>query len=96
MSRAFDKRIVRILAESDLVPEEDLAKAQELAVKDKCSVTSVLVDMSNNIKALKLGAPQPVKTIHLRHNTFFLNWPFNPDDTSSNVSAGAPRDRSDC
>ena len=43
MSRAFDKRIVRILAESNILPEEDLALAQEVAVKDKTSVTSVLV-----------------------------------------------------
>lgn len=41
----------------------------------------------NNIKALKLGAPKPVAALNLRHNTFFLNWPFNPDATSSNVSA---------
>jgi hypothetical protein len=41
----------------------------------------------NNIKTIQLGAPKPVKAINLRHNTFFLNWPFNPDPTSSNVSA---------
>lgn len=41
----------------------------------------------NNIKTLKMGAPKPIKTLNLRHNTFFLNWPFNPDPTSSNVSA---------
>ena len=41
----------------------------------------------NNIKPLKLGAPVAVQAINLRHNTFFLNWPFNPDNTSSNVSA---------
>ena len=41
----------------------------------------------NNIKAIKLGAPVAVAAINLRHNTFFLNWPYNPDATSSNVSA---------
>jgi hypothetical protein len=41
----------------------------------------------NNIKTLKMGSPKPMKAINLRHNTFFLNWPYNPDATSSNVSA---------
>jgi len=44
MSRTFDKRIVRILAESDLFAEEELAQAQETAVKEKAPVTSVLVN----------------------------------------------------
>ncbi|MHC4452839.1 MAG: GspE/PulE family protein, partial [Planctomycetota bacterium] len=43
MSRTFDKRIVRILAESGILPEADLQQAQEVAAKDKASVTSVLV-----------------------------------------------------
>jgi len=43
MSRAFDKRVVRILAETQLVSEDDLAAAQEVATKEKSSVTTVLV-----------------------------------------------------
>ncbi|MHC4939841.1 MAG: GspE/PulE family protein [Planctomycetota bacterium] len=42
-NRTFDKRIVRIIAESNLLSEEDLQQAQEAAVKEKSSVTSVLV-----------------------------------------------------
>ena len=41
----------------------------------------------NNIKTMKVGAAKEVAAINLRHNTFFLNWPYNPDATSSNVSA---------
>ncbi len=45
----------------------------------------------NNIKAMKLQASSSrgttVSVINLRQNTFFLNWPYNPDPTSSNVSA---------
>lgn len=53
---------------------------------------SAVVDIQNNvflnnIKTLKVGAPVAVQTINLRHNTFFLSWPYNPDNTSSNVSA---------
>ena len=41
----------------------------------------------NNVKAMKLAAPKAFAELNLRRNTFFLNWPFNPDPTSSNVSA---------
>ncbi len=45
----------------------------------------------NNIKAMKLQSwpirGNTVKEINLRQNTFYLNWPYNPDATSSNVSA---------
>jgi len=44
MARAFDKRIVRILGDCDLLTAEDLATAQEVANKDRTPVTSVLVD----------------------------------------------------
>lgn len=45
----------------------------------------------NNIKNMKAAATSsrvgPVKQINIRHNSILLNWPFNPDPTSSNVSA---------
>lgn len=56
-----------------------------------------VVDITNNyfintIKTLQIGAGigyrnNVVKEVNLRHNTFLLNWPYNPDTTSSNVSA---------
>jgi len=56
-----------------------------------------IVDISNNffinnIKTMKPAASSgrgglTVKEINLRHNSFLLSWPFNPDSTSSNVSA---------
>ena len=58
---------------------------------------NTVVDITNNffintIKTLQIGAGigyknNAVKEVNLRHNTFLLNWPFNPDATSSNVSA---------
>lgn len=55
------------------------------------------VDITNNffintIKTLQVGAGigyknNTVKEVNVRHNTFLLNWPYNPDSTSSNVSA---------
>lgn len=46
----------------------------------------------NNIKTMKPAAASgrggvTVKEIALRNNSFLLSWPFNPDSTSSNVSA---------
>jgi len=46
----------------------------------------------NNIKTLMIGPNNPamrtpIKEVNLRHNTFVLNWPFNPDPDSSNVGA---------
>lgn len=46
----------------------------------------------NNIKAMQIGAGvsfrgNTVKTVNLRNNSFLLNWPYNLDATSSNVSA---------
>ena len=46
----------------------------------------------NNIKTLKTGTTvtrkgNSVKAVNFRHNSFLVNWPFNPDSTSSNVSA---------
>jgi hypothetical protein len=45
----------------------------------------------NNIKAIKAWAlphkGNTFKEINFRHNSFLLNWPFNPDPDSSNVSA---------
>ncbi len=55
-----------------------------------------VVDISNNffmnnIKTMTPAATAArgliVKQIHLLHNSFLLSWPFNPDPTSSNVSA---------
>lgn len=51
-----------------------------------------IVDITNNffintIKTLKPAATKPAREINLRHNSFILNWPYNPDATSSNVSA---------
>ena len=53
---------------------------------------NTVVDISNNvffnnIKTMSVGAGKAVAAINLRHNTFYLNWPYNPDATSSNVSA---------
>lgn len=41
----------------------------------------------NNIKMMKPAASSANVAINLRHNSFIMNWPFNPDPTSSNVSA---------
>ncbi len=41
----------------------------------------------NNIKAMKPAASSSRVTINIRNNSFILNWPYNPDPTSSNVSA---------
>ncbi len=48
----------------------------------------------NNIKTMQVGAGSglpyrgnTVKTVRLVQNTFLLNWPYNPEPTSSNVSA---------
>ena len=55
-----------------------------------------VVDISNNfflnnIKTMKaaalFGGGMTVKQINLTHNSFLLSWPFNPDSTSSNISA---------
>lgn len=58
---------------------------------------STVVDITNNffintIKTIQIGAGidyknNTVKEVNLRHNTFLLNWPYNPDATSSEVSA---------
>lgn len=58
---------------------------------------NTVVDITNNffintIKTIQIGAGigyknNTVKEVNLRHNTFLLNWPYNPDTTSSNVSA---------
>ncbi len=54
--------------------------------------SSAVIDIDNNvflnnIKTLKLGPPKAFAAINLRHNTFLLSWPYNPDPTSSNVGA---------
>lgn len=46
----------------------------------------------NNVKTLMIGPNNPatrvpIKEVNLRHNTFVLNWPYNPDRDSSNVGA---------
>jgi hypothetical protein len=42
----------------------------------------------NTVKLMQLGAGiNPVKEILFKHNTVVLNWPFNPDPTSSLVGA---------
>ena len=41
----------------------------------------------NNIKTMKPHAAKSSVAINLRNNSFIMNWPFNPDPTSSNVSA---------
>jgi hypothetical protein len=56
-----------------------------------------VVDITNNfflntIKTIQLGAGvsykgNSVKQVNLRNNSFILNWPFNPDTTSSDISA---------
>jgi len=43
MSRAFDKRIIRILGETDVVTAEQLTEAQEAALKDNAPVTATIV-----------------------------------------------------
>ena len=58
---------------------------------------NTIVDITNNffintIKTIQIGAGIgyknfTVKEVNLRRNTFLLNWPYNPDKTSSNVSA---------
>lgn len=58
---------------------------------------NTVVDITNNffintIKTIQIGAGigyknNTVKEVNLRRNTFLLNWPYNPDKTSSNVSA---------
>lgn len=58
---------------------------------------NTVVDITNNffintIKTIQVGSGigyrnNTVKEVNLRHNTFLLNWPYNPDATSSNVSA---------
>lgn len=58
---------------------------------------NTVVDITNNffintIKAIQVGAGMAyrgntVKEVNLRHNTFLVNWPLNPDTTSSNISA---------
>jgi hypothetical protein len=59
--------------------------------------SNTMVDITNNfflntIKAIQIGAGlsfrgNTVKEINLRNNSFILCWPFNPDATSSEVSA---------
>lgn len=56
----------------------------------------LVIDISNNfflnniktmaVKCASIGN-KTAKEINLRHNTFVLSWPFNPDATSSNVGA---------
>ncbi|MFQ5569888.1 MAG: hypothetical protein ACE5G0_09450 [Rhodothermales bacterium] len=55
-----------------------------------------VVDITNNffINTIKTTSTQAtsfrgntVHEINFRHNSFLLNWPYNPDPTSSNVSA---------
>ncbi len=41
----------------------------------------------NNIKTMKPAASSAKVAINLRNNSFIMNWPYNPDPTSSNVSA---------
>ena len=41
----------------------------------------------NNIKTMKPATSKSNATINIRNNSFLMNWPFNPDPTSSNVSA---------
>lgn len=42
----------------------------------------------NNIKAIQVGAGiSPVREVRVVGNTFLMNWPYNPDPTSSNVGA---------
>jgi hypothetical protein len=42
----------------------------------------------NNIKAIQVGAGiNPVREVRVIGNTFLMNWPYNPDTTSSNVGA---------
>ena len=58
---------------------------------------NTVVDITNNfflntVKTIQVGAGigykgNTVKEVNVRHNTFLLNWPYNPDRTSSNVSA---------
>lgn len=55
-------------------------------------VPGSVVDIENNlflntIKPMKVAAMSGGENvdIHIRHNSFILNWPFNPDATSSNV-----------
>ena len=54
------------------------------------------IDIDNNFFLNTIKTMQPagssyrgntVARINVRHNSFLLNWPFNPDATSSNVSA---------
>ncbi len=53
---------------------------------------SAVVDIQNNffINNIKNMKPQTASdkiAINIRNNSFIMNWPFNPDPTSSNVSA---------
>lgn len=41
----------------------------------------------NNIKTMKPATTSSEAVINIRNNSFIMNWPFNPDPTSSNVSA---------
>jgi len=43
MSRSFDRRVLRILAEAGTISEDDLAAAQEAALKDRAPLTAILV-----------------------------------------------------
>ena len=55
-------------------------------------VGNAVVDVTNNffinnIKNMKPATSSSAATINIRGNSFIMNWPFNPDPTSSNVSA---------
>lgn len=41
----------------------------------------------NNIKTMKPATSSSGAVINIKNNSFIMNWPFNPDPTSSNVSA---------
>lgn len=41
----------------------------------------------NNIKTMKPATGSSNAVINIKNNSFIMNWPFNPDPTSSNVSA---------
>lgn len=55
--------------------------------------SNTVIDISNNfimnnVMAIQqLGAINAVKQINFSHNSVISNWPYNPDPTSSNVSA---------
>jgi len=57
--------------------------------------SGAVVDIQNNLFMNTIKTMQPAATggggdavvINLRHNSFIMNWPYNPDATSSNVGA---------